>query len=249
MSTFIQREEKNGVVYLRLNRPEKLNPLGNEMFTALAKHIDDIGARQTVGCVVLQANGKHFSAGHDLGELKNELNLNQEAFYSGTIRKMELLPIPVIAAVQGHCITGGMELMLGADIIVASDNAHFVDLHAKYGLVPLWGMSQRLPKRIGVGAAKLLMFSSRRIDARQAREIGLVDETYPQADFNDMTQALAEEIAACSAHTHGALKRIFHDTDSLAMDASLEREVLGTEGFSDDAPQRMAAVLIKTQTH
>ena len=175
------------------------------MFTALAKHIDDIGARQTVGCVVLQANGKHFSAGHDLGELKNELNLNQEAFYSGTIRKMELLPIPVIAAVQGHCITGG--------------------------------------------AAKLLMFSSRRIDARQAREIGLVDETYPQADFNDMTQALAEEIAACSAHTHGALKRIFHDTDSLAMDASLEREVLGIEGFSDDAPQRMAAVLIKTQTH
>src|SRR3546814_17564903 len=111
---------------------------------------------------------------------------------------LEVLPKPVIAAVHGHCYTGALEVALACDLIVAADNARFGDTHAKFAMTPIWGMSQRLPRRVGTATAKRLMFTADIIDANEAVRIGLAEYNVPLEGFEQEIESLADRIVAHS---------------------------------------------------
>jgi enoyl-CoA hydratase len=163
MSNLVRREDSGGAATLTLNRPEKLNALTKDVFEALDEHVEAI-ARQTktIGLVILRGAGANFSAGYDMNEVLEHVKAHAKPhFHSEVIQKIANLPQPVISAVQGHCSTGALELALAADLIVASESAHFSDVYARWGLTPVWGLSLRLPHRIGTTKASEMMFTCR----------------------------------------------------------------------------------------
>lgn len=183
MTELVLREDKDGLAILTLNRPDKLNSLTVGLFKQLRGHIADIRRDRSVGCVILRGAGKCFSAGHDLNDISEGEEVPSRGWHSETLRMMEKLPQPVIAAVHSHCYTGALEVALAADFIVAADNAKFGDTHAKWALTPVWGMSQRLPRRVGIATAKKLMFTCETILADEALRIGLAEQVFPVADL------------------------------------------------------------------
>lgn len=241
MSALVLREDRNGWSLLTLNRPDKLNALTVGMFKELRAHVADLRRDDSIGCVVLRGAGKCFSAGHDLADIATGEETPSRGWHSETLRLLEKLPKPVIAAVHGHCYTGALEVALAADFIVAADNAKFGDTHAKWALTPIWGMSQRLPRRVGAATAKRLMFTADMIGAEEAVRIGLADYAVPLADFDAEIERLATRIVANSAFSHAANKRLLEATDGDPLDAGLQWEVLENEGVGPDMRERIAA--------
>lgn len=241
MSNLVLREDKDGCALLTLNRPDKLNSLTVSMFRELRDHVTDLRKDDSIGCVVLRGAGKCFSAGHDLGDIAEGEEVPSRGWHSETLRLMEKLPKPVIAAVHGHCYTGALEVALAADFIIASDTARFGDTHAKWALTPIWGMSQRLPRRVGIATAKRLMFSADMIDADEAVRIGLAEYAVPMADFDSEIAALAGRIVANSSFSHAANKHLLEATDNDALDAGLQWEIMENEGHGPDMHERISA--------
>jgi enoyl-CoA hydratase/carnithine racemase len=235
------REDRDGWCLLTLNRPDKLNSLTVAVFRELRQHVLDLRDDDRVGCVVLRGAGRCFSAGHDLADIAKGEEVPSPGWHSETLRLMEKLPKPVVAAVHGHCYTGALEVALAADFIVAADDARFGDTHAKWALTPIWGMSQRLPRRVGAATAKRLMFTADMIDAAEAVRIGLVEYAVPADRFDAEIEALAGRITANSAFSHAANKRLLEATDGDPLDAGLQWEVLENAGVGPDAQERIAA--------
>ena len=243
MTDTVLREDFDGWTRLTLNRPDKLNSLTVEMFAELRQHIADLGAGTGVGCVVIQGAGKCFSAGHDLGGISQGEHPPSKGWHSETLRMLEKLPIPVVAAVHGHCYTGALEVALAADFIVASDNARFGAPHAKFALTPGWGMSVRLPRRVGIATAKRLMFTADMFGADEAVRIGLAEYSVPQEDFASEIDALAARIASQSHFSHAANKRLLDRADGKGADEALVREWMDGEGRGPDMEERIAAFM------
>jgi enoyl-CoA hydratase/carnithine racemase len=143
--------------------------------------------------------------------------------------------------VHGHCYTGALEVALACDFIVAAADARFADTHAKWALAPIWGMSQRLPRRVGIATAKRLSFTAETITAAEALRLGLVEYVYPVETFDADVESLARQITANSSFTHAANKRLFQATDGMTLTAGLKWEVLECEGVGPDAAARIAA--------
>lgn len=245
MDALVTREDRDGWTVLTLNRPDKLNALTVGVFRQLRRHIEDLQSDDKIHCVVLRGAGKCFSAGHDLADIAAGEDPPSRGWHSETLRLMERLRQPVIAAVHGHCYTGALEVALACDFIVAADNARFGDTHAKWALTPIWGMSQRLPRRVGVATAKRLMFTAAMFDAAEAVRIGLAEYAVPLERFDAEIEALARSIVANSSFSHAANKRLLEATDARPMDAGLQWEVLECEGFGPDMQQRIAAFAAK----
>jgi enoyl-CoA hydratase/carnithine racemase len=166
-------------------------------------------------------------------------------WHSETLRLMERLPKPVIAAVHGHCYTGALEVALAADFILAAESARFGDTHAKWALTPVWGMSQRLPRRVDVATAKRLMFTAEMISSAEAFRIGLAEKVVPDAEFEAAIEALGKQILANSPFSHAANKRLLEATDARDMDSGLQWEVLNCEGVGPDMQARIGAFMGK----
>ncbi len=245
MDALVTREDRDGWTVLTLNRPDKLNALTVGVFRQLRRHVEDLQSDDKIHCVVLRGAGKCFSAGHDLADIAAGEDPPSRGWHSETLRLMERLRQPVIAAVHGHCYTGALEVALACDFIVAADNARFGDTHAKWALTPIWGMSQRLPRRVGVATAKRLMFTAAMFDAAEAVRIGLAEYAVPLERFDAEIEALARSIVANSSFSHAANKRLLEATDARPMDAGLQWEVLECEGFGPDMQQRIAAFAAK----
>ena len=237
----VTRQDQDGLALLTLNRPDKLNSRTVGMFRELRRHVLDLQADESIGCVILRGAGKCFSAGHDLGDIAEGESVPSPGWHSETLRLMERLPKPVIAAVHGHCYTGALEVALAADFIIAAESARFGDTHAKWALTPIWGMSQRLPRRVGVATAKRLMFTADMIGADEAFRIGLVEQVVADADFDAACQHLARRILENSPFSHAANKRLLDATDARDMDSGLQWEVLNCEGTGPDMQDRIAA--------
>jgi enoyl-CoA hydratase len=234
--------EREGLATLILNRPEKLNSLDTEVFQQLSTYVDRLQvATDTVGCVVLRGNGRAFSAGHDLSAIEAVENPWEHAFQMGVIERLANLPQPVIAAVQGHCYTGALELALAGDIILAAQGARFADTHAKWALTPVWGMSQRLPRRVGVAKAREMMFTCRTYTGVQAEQMGLANACYDDAVFEQEVEHFARAILANSWFSLRENKRLLIETDGMPLAAGLAHEIFRTRGTGPDMQQRIAA--------
>jgi len=245
MSALVTREDRDGLALLTLNRPDKLNSLTVGMFRELRGHVIDLKKDDAIGCVVLRGAGRCFSAGHDLGDIAEGEKVPSPGWHSETLRMLETLPQPVIAAVHGHCYTGALEVALAADFIIAADNAKFGDTHAKWALTPIWGMSQRLPRRVGIATAKRLMFTAEMIGAAEALRIGLTEQVAPAAQFDESIEAMARQILTNSPFSHAANKRLLEATDARDMDSGLQWEILKNEGVGPDMQARIGAFMRK----
>jgi enoyl-CoA hydratase len=246
MSDLVLREDRDGAAILTLNRPEKLNSLNVELFKALDGHVADLSRQPEVGVVIVRGAGRCFSAGHDLGDIAAGEKLPRPNFQASVIERLADLPQPVISAVHGHCYTGALELALAADIIFAAEGARFADTHAKWALTPVWGLSQRLPRRVGTYKAREMMFTCRTYSGREAEAIGLANICVPDAQFDAGLTALAASILANSSYSHAANKRLLRETDGLPLGVGLAHEVFRGEGRGPDMEERIAAFQNKT---
>lgn len=237
----VLRTDVDGVATLLLNRPDKLNAVNPATFVELRGHLAALATDDSVRCVVLGGAGRSFCAGNDLGSIAAGEKAPTPTYQGDTIDLLESLPKPTIARIQGHCFTGGLELALGCDLLIAADDAQLGDTHGQWGLVPVWGMSVRLPERVGRSRAKELMFTARRISGAEAAEIGLVDRAHPAADLDAAVVSLAQEIAANSAGTVRIVKQLIADGKDLHRTEALAHERALPHGRPDDMAERMRA--------
>jgi enoyl-CoA hydratase/carnithine racemase len=241
MSDLVIREDNNGAATLTLNRPEKLNALTKQVFEALEKHLDKI-ARETrkVGLVILRGAGGNFSAGYDMQEVLEYVRARAKPhFNSEVIEKLANLPQPVISAVQGHCSTGALELALAADLIVASQSAQFSDAYARWGLTPIWGLSLRLPHRVGGAKASEMMFTCRSYSGTEAHEMHLANFCFPDDQFDSELAKLVSDVLCNSWFANQVTKRALIASDGLSLRDSHALELFKNEGLAPDAEQRV----------
>ena len=242
MSDLVRRENAGGAATLILNRPEKFNALSKDMFEALEAHVDAIAREvKTVGLVIVRGAGANFSAGYDMKEVLQHVRAHAKPhFHSEVIQKVANLPQPVISAVQGHCSTGSLELALAADLIVASESAQFSDVYSRWGLTPVWGLSMRLPHRIGRYKASEMMFSCRTYTGAQAEAMHLANFCFPDDRFEAELASLSADILSNSWYANQVNKRALIETDGLSLHDSHALELFKNEGLAPDAAKRIA---------
>ena len=208
-------EKKEGIATITLNRPQVLNALNQQTFSEIKEALEDIGRDDSVGVVLLTGAGRAFSAGLDIKSLGEGLEggdvgveINRKAW--AAIEAIESLPKPVIAVVNGYCLTGALEVALACDMIIASENARFGDTHARWGLRPTWGLSQRLPRLVGVMKAKELSFTAELITAQEAERIGLINRVVPAEKLEEAAQELAAKMLSNSRGSLAAYKTLIN---------------------------------------
>ena len=236
----VLRHDRDGLSTLTLNRPDKLNSLTPGVFVALRDHLEAIAVDATVNCVVLQGAGRSFCAGHDLAAISTGERAPSKHFEPETVDLLEQLPQPTIARLHGHCFTGGLELALACDVLIAATNTKLGDTHGQWGLVPIWGMSVRLPERVGNSMAKQLMFTSRRISGATAQEIGLVDVAVPEDELDSEVARMAAEILKNSPGTNRRVKLLIADRSERTRIEALLHERTLPHGLPEDMAERLA---------
>lgn len=205
-------KKKGEVVWIILNRPDKLNALTpvmiNEWLTALKTATND----KTCKVIVTKGAGRAWSAGVDLSifqEIKVEPGHKMYEEGIEIMRLYENCTQVTIAMLNGFCFTGAMELMMSFDLVIAADEAKIGDTHAKWGIRPTWGMTQRLQKLVGLRKAKELSFTARPISGVEAAKIGLVNASHPLDTLEDVVNQLIEEIVANSSQAIGSIKELY----------------------------------------
>lgn len=251
MSEDILLEERHdGVVTLTLNRPRQMNALTAALRARFLEALVSIGQDPSARVVILTGAGeKAFSAGVDLKELETQpLTAAELGPDAPIVRAFAALGKPTIAAVNGFAITGGFELALNCDILVASTNARFADTHARVGIVPGWGLSQFLPRLIGPTRARYMSFTGNFVDAATARDWGLVLDVLPPADLMPHCRRMAAEIAGCDAATLADVRRAINGglsatlSEGLALEGRLSKAAAARFDAANFAATRAAVV-------
>jgi enoyl-CoA hydratase len=195
--TLLIEEPATGVRLLTLNRPKKRNAINRKLFAALIEALQALDEDKQVRVAILTGNGPAFCAGVDLTDV-NDPELLAERRRTGLSPPRALLGIrtPVIAAVNGACVAGGLELVLACDVVIASKVATFADTHLQLGLIPSWGGAALLPAAIGTQRAKQMILSGQLISANEAREYGLAAQVVPADELLETAIELAQRVAA-----------------------------------------------------
>ena len=189
----------DGIATITLNRPDKLNALNDALIEELDAAIDEVAGRPDVRGVILTGAGRAFVAGADIAQLAQQGPFDGKARAlrgQAVFRKLERLPIPVIAAVNGFALGGGCELAMACHIRIAADGAKFAQPEVKLGIGPGYGGSQRLPRLVGRGRALQLLLTGETIDAAEAFRIGLVNKVVPAAELLAQTEAMMKQMLA-----------------------------------------------------
>ncbi len=231
------------VATITIDRPKALNALNPDTINELSAAVDLIAANKEIRAVVITGAGeKAFVAGADIAAMANMTADEAEAFSkrgSGMMRRLEKLPIPVIAAVNGFALGGGCELALSCDFIYASDNARFGQPEVNLGLIAGFGGTQRLTRKVPYGIAMELLTTGRMIKADEALRIGLVNRVVPQAELMDSVMATVKELLAkapIAVSRSKALVQTAPETDidtGLANESSSFSTIFNTEDFKE----------------
>jgi enoyl-CoA hydratase len=194
----------DGVALITLNRPDSRNALNTELRTALPATLRALDARDDVSAMILTGADPAFCAGLDLKEISTS-GLGGGGDTS-TGLPFDGLTKPLIGAINGPAVTGGFELALGCDLLLASDRAAFADTHARVGVMPGWGLTVLLPQAIGIRRAKQMSFTGNYLDAATALDWGLVNAVVPHAELVDTARALAADMATIAPANLAAIK-------------------------------------------
>jgi enoyl-CoA hydratase len=241
---------EGAVATITIQRPEKLNALDGDVLGALEQAVAEIEATREVRCAILTGAGKAFVAGADIGSM-SEMSVEQARTFSERGQRfgwqLESARIPVIAAVNGFALGGGLELALACDFIYASDKAKLGLPEVTLGVIPGFGGTQRLARRVGIGMARELVYSGAMIRADEALRIGLVNRVLPAEELIVAAKQTAEKIAAVGPLAVSRAKRVMWRGESLDLGAACELETTGFAALFDSEDQRagMAAFLSK----
>lgn len=244
------------VAVITLNRPDKLNSFTRDMHRALAATIDDVvagGAR----ALLLTGAGRGFCAGQDLADLDfkpgqaTDLGELIDTWFNPLVRRLQALPLPVIAAVNGTAAGAGANLALACDIVLAARSASFIQAFVKIGLVPDSGGTWLLPKRLGMARALGLAMTGDKLSAEEAEKWGLIWETMDDPLLMEQAMALATHLAAQPTRALAAIKQSMHASATNTFDAQLdlERDLQRQLGQSHDYNEGVNAFLEKRAPH
>lgn len=223
-------EVSAGIAWITLNRPERLNSLSPEMMQEWIDALLTARKDSNVRIIVVTGAGRAYCTGLDLKSLGKVTIENGEVggeIINLGLKLMETMqncPQPVIAMVNGHCFTGGLELLYGFDLIVASQEAQFGDTHAKWGIKPGWGLSQQMPRTLGMMRAKELSFTCRTFSAAEAKELGLVNRVVSADRLKEETIALAQQIMMNSPQGIAAIKDLYNKGMEMSLQDGLQYE-------------------------
>ena len=246
----VRVEHDGAISTLVLARPEKLNALDESMIVALDAALTEAESREETRVVILTGEGKAFVAGADIAAMAGMSIADAEAFGElghKVFRRYETSRLPVIAAVNGFALGGGLELALACDFIHASENAKLGLPETGLGIIPGFGGTQRLPRRVGLGMARELIFTGRTLDAGEALRVGLVNGIHGREALLPNVRAIAEQIAQKGPLALAHAKRLMVEGADLPLPQANAREV---ECFSelfptDDRVEGMQAFIEK----
>jgi enoyl-CoA hydratase len=206
-------ERKDGLATLTLNRPEARNALSRELRRALVDAFESLAGDDEVGAVILTGTPPAFCAGLDLKELAGQGDAEGRSALGGAdvIGAIEAFDRPVIGAINGVAITGGFELALACDLLVASRAARFADTHARVGILPGWGLSVKLPRLVGIHRAKELSFTGNFLSAEDAAAWGLVNRVVEPEALLSTCEQLARDMLSCVPEALRGYKRLIDD--------------------------------------
>lgn len=249
---FVLYEVKGQVGIITISREKALNALNSTVLEELDKTLDAVDL-DTVRCLILTGAGqKSFVAGADIGEMSTLTKAEGEAFGkkgNDVFRKLEVFPIPVIAAVNGFALGGGCEISMSCDIRICSDNAVFGQPEAGLGITPGFGGTQRLARLVGPGMAKQMIYTARNIKADEALRIGLVNAVYPQEELMSAAEKMAVGIAKNAPIAVRNCKKAINDGLEADMDDAIviEEKLFGDCFETEDQKYGMAFFLDKNK--
>lgn len=247
---FVELEKKGLIGVLTINRPEALNALNDQVISQLSEALDTIDPGETRCLIVTGAGAKAFVAGADIAQMSTLSKEEGTAFGklgNDVFRKLETLPVPTIAAVNGFALGGGCELSMSCDIRLASETAVFGQPEVGLGITPGFGGTQRMTRLVGPGKAKELIYTARNIKAPEALAIGLVQAVYPAEELMAEAEKMANRIAGNAPIAVRACKKAINDGLQVDMDKAIviEEELFGSCFDTADQKNAMTAFLEK----
>ncbi|WP_308754308.1 enoyl-CoA hydratase-related protein [uncultured Anaerotruncus sp.] len=248
--SYVTYEQKGFVGVVTIDKPKALNALNSEVLGDLEKVVDAIDTDATRCVIITGAGEKAFVAGADIAEMSGLTKAEGRAFGkkgNDIFRKIETLPVPVIAAVNGFALGGGCELAMSCDIRIASENAVFAQPEVSLGITAGFGGTQRLARTIGVGKAKELLYTTGKIKAPEALALGLVNHVVPLESLMDEAMKLAEKIARNAPIAVRATKKAINDGLQVSIDEgiAIEEELFGSCFETADQQNAMKAFVAK----
>lgn len=225
-SPVLKVEKEETIALVTLNRPEAMNALSSELRRALAEAFRELQRDEDIRAVILTGAGRAFCAGMDLKEAAAGTESGAAFEEEGDIvqEAIKAFDRPIIGAINGHAITAGFELALSCDILIASTEAKFADTHVRVGMLPGWGLSQRLPRLIGILRAKELSFTGNYLTAQEAEAWGLVNRAVPPGELLPVCRKLAQDIASCDPAVVKAYKRLIDEGFGMNFAAAMDYE-------------------------
>ena len=244
---FIIYEKSEGIATITLNRPEALNAFSKEVVEEILRALEDVKSDENVRVVVLTGAGeKAFSAGADIKAMAGmtalkarELSLMGESLCLA----LENLEKPVVAAINGYALGGGLEVAMACDLRIASENARMGQTEVNIGLIPGWGGTQRLTRLVGMTKAKELVFTGKMFDARTAEQLGIVNIVAPADKFKETVRQFALDLTSKPPVALKVAKALINKGANISLDSALalEREGFGVVASSEDLKEGVSA--------
>ena len=243
-------EKKGAFAYITFNRPDMLNALNCEAIDDLAQIIDDLNDDPCVRSVIVTGAGKSFIAGADIAVMRDYTPTEGRAFnlhLQHQLNRLENLPMPVIAAINGYALGGGLELALACDIRIAAEGAKMGLPEVALGIIPGSGGAQRLPRLINSGNAKYFIYTGEQISAQKALELGIVQEVVAREALIERAQGIADKIAAQGPIAIRIVKRAINEGANMSLHSSVafDGEAFASSFATEDRVTGMTAFLNK----
>lgn len=252
-TNFLNLEIKNKTAVITLNRPESLNALDSHFFSEMNSILDSISTNQSLRALIITGEGKAFVAGADIAEMEN-FNQQQAFEFSRigheTFNRLESLPFPVIAAVNGFALGGGCELAMACDFRIASTKAKFGQPEVSLGLIPGFAGTQRLARHAGPGNAMYLLMTGELIDAEEALRMGIVQKITEPEQLMDEALKIADQIGTKGPQAIKQVKKVTHTgvLDGFSVGSALEMEEF-SKLFEKEGKEGMRAFLEKRKAN
>lgn len=241
MTGLVITEIDRSALWLTLNRPQAMNALSPDLLRELDAALDQVEANRNIRAVVITGSGRAFCAGGDLREFQTMQSagsgrfMENLAYAQKLLTRIENLPVPVIAAVNGIAVAGGLELILCCDIVIAAESAKIGDGHARYGVIPGGGGSVRLPRKIPANRAKYLLLTGDLLPAKVLCEWGLVNAVVKDEDLVGEVQRVAQKITGHSPLGLGWIKQLANGSMEVSIDDGLRAEMAAFERYAGSA--------------
>ncbi|HIG39303.1 MAG: enoyl-CoA hydratase [bacterium] len=241
-------DKRDGIAILTLNRPRQLNALSLELRYALQEEIIKLRSDREIGVVILTGAGRAFCAGLDLKEMGSADVPKAHSELLDPPQLLRTLPQPVIGAINGLAVTGGLEISLSCDLLIVTPETKFADTHTRIGLIAGWGLSQRLSRAIGINRAKELSLTGNYLSAELAYEWGLANRIVPREELLPTCISLARDMLSAVPEVMFKTKRLIDRGFDLALGDAMTYEVEINQLHKGPRPEEVAARLAGVQT-